>query len=281
MNTTSSGHDRGDALDRYLDGLMSVEERSAFEARLAEDAALADEIERQRRIDESLNRYSQPPAPDRVLAAIRKHIETAGDDEARAVQSPPQMKLRLPAAWRRFAVAAALLLGIVGLWQIATIMTGSPEGAYDSGPHRSLMQAYRHTVDSGFKEEWVCSDDAVFAMVFKDAFGQMLSMNLPLPAGVDAKGLNFFNIYSKQTIGVLALVEGEPVMVFVDRLENEDNEPPPQPDAGLHVFRRELGSLVLFEVTPLDEPALVEHLTAPDRLPEPGQPLPDPEPPQQ
>ncbi|MCC6908450.1 MAG: hypothetical protein IT430_10950 [Phycisphaerales bacterium] len=277
MSTTpSQQHDSGSALDRYLDGLMSAEERSAFEARLAEDAVLAGEIQRQRRIDDGLNRYAQPPAADRVLAAIRAHIETAGYDEARAEQRPPQMKLRLPATWRRFAVAAALLLGIVGIWQIVSVMTGAPEGDYDSGPHRSVMQAYHHTVDSGFKEEWVCSDDAVFAMVFQDAFGQMLSMNLPLPPGVDAKGLNFFNIFSNKTIGVLAVVEDQPVMVFIDRLENEDREPPPQSDSGLRVFRRELGSLVLFEVTPLDAPALVEHLTVPDRLPEPVQPQPEP-----
>ncbi len=271
MNTPSSQPlaDRPEeAVDRYLDGLMAAEERAAFEVRLADDPALRAHVERQRLIDTALRDYARPPSPNRILATIREY-PAASDSSVVHTADQPQLRLRIPPAWRRLAVAAVLILGVIGAWQVASVLRGGPSGKYDPGPHRTMIQAYHDTVDNGFKATWICDSDAVFALVFKDTFGQMLSMNLPLPPNTTANGLNPFDIFSKKTVGMLARVSDQPVMIFVDRIENDRGTQPTEQD-GLHVFRRKIGSLVLYEVTPLDTPSLLNHLVEPDELPANG-----------
>lgn len=255
----------GDAVDRYLDQLMSPPERAEFERRLAQDPELAAHIHRQQQVDTVLRQYGRAPSADRVLRGIREHI--AALPAADAPVQPPQFRIGPTPAWRRLAFAAVLVLGLIGVWQVALVLTAGPTGKYETGPHRTMIQAYRDTVDGGFKASWVCDNDAVFAMVFKDTFGQMLSMNLPLPAQTKANGLNYFDIFSEKTVGMLGEVSGQPVMIFIDRLKNDEGNQPSVQD-GLHVFRRSLGTLVLYEVTPLDQPGLLNHLVIPERLPD-------------
>lgn len=146
-----------------------------------------------------------------------------------------------------------------------------PDGTYPVGPHRTMAEAYRHTVEEGFTSKWVCRDDREFALVFLDQFGDMLSMNFPLPTGVEALGLKYFDAISPRTISMLARVEGEPVMVFVDRLERDHDTVRDVPP-GLTLHRRELGALVLYEITPHEEPTVIFHLQRPETLPEGGAP---------
>ena len=60
----------------------------------------------------------------------------------------------------------------------------------------------------------------------------------------------------------LARVDGQPVVVFVDRAER-DPSTLQEPTEGLHLFRRPLGGLVLYELTPLEYPALLEQFFLP------------------
>lgn len=260
------GDERLVLLDRYLDDLLSSAEQAAFEARLAAERDLADAVACQRRVDESLERYARPPDAAAVLQAAM----LAAAAQAQAGTDSPGRAIRPPVGvpgWRRLAIAAVLVLGLIGSWQIYRLNWGGPQGRYDVGPHRTMAQAYRHTIEEGFTAKWVCRDDREFALVFLDQFGDMLSMNFPLPAGVEALGLKYFDVISPRTISMLARVEGVPVMVFVDRLERDHDtvrEVPP----GLSLHRRQLGSLVLYEITPRDEPALIFHLQRPETLPE-------------
>lgn len=267
MITPPSEHppDPDTTVDRYLDNLMPPSERAEFERRLTAEPELTAEVQRQQSVDAALRGYSQPPAPDAVLAAIRSHIEGAQRPGAAAGEAQP-LRFRATPAWRRFAVAAVLLLGVFGAWQMYRVFT-TPSGVYDPGPRRSLVQAYQATLDKGFHSDWTCRDDAEFAKTFFDQFGQMLSMNPPLPDNTKALGLEYYNILSRKTIGMLTRVEGEPAMIFIDRLENDDKTTVPPVEAGKHIFRRELGDLVLYEVTPLDHPGLIDHLRQPTEIP--------------
>ena len=259
-------HDQDDSVDRFLDHLMPPAERVGFERRLAAEPGLMAEAQRQREVDAALRGYAQAPSPSVVLEAIRRHIEASHRTPGAEAQAAPTPRLRSIPAWRRLAVAAVLVLGVVGAWQIYHAFTAA-RGTYDPGPHRTLLQAYQATVDNGFHSNWTCRDDAEFALTFFDQFGQMLSMNPPLPAQTLALGLEYFDILSHKTIGMLARVNEQPVMIFIDRLENDDQSAVQSVEAGKHIFRRELGDLVLYEVTPLDHPGLVNHLRQPTEIP--------------
>lgn len=276
MTTPPSSHgpEQVALLDAYLDDLLAPRERAEFENRLAAESDLAEAVAFQRRLDESLARYAAPPDAKAVLAAAMKRAAQNGaarpDEDGAAAPAAPEPPAAIP-MWRRLAIAAVLLLGLIGSWQIYGLLTGGPDGTYPVGPHRTMAEAYRHTVEEGFTSKWVCRDDREFALVFLDQFGDMLSMNFPLPTGVEALGLKYFDAISPRTISMLARVEGEPVMVFVDRLERDHDTVRDVPP-GLTLHRRELGALVLYEITPHEEPTVIFHLQRPETLPEGGAP---------
>ncbi len=58
----------------------------------------------------------------------------------------------------------------------------------------------------------------------------------------------------------MARVNNSPVMVFVDRLEADVHPELPEVCAGLRLYRKELGSLVAYELSPFDKPQVIDQL---------------------
>jgi len=48
--------------------------------------------------------------------------------------------------------------------------------------------------------------------------------------------------------------------VFVDKASEDKHVAEPSAKSGLHLFRKELGPLVLYELTPLDHPSVMDYL---------------------
>jgi hypothetical protein len=59
---------------------------------------------------------------------------------------------------------------------------------------------------------------------------------------------------------MLARVNDLPVMVFVDRASADNRPTLPSSETKLHLFRRESGPLVIYELTPLDRPEVSDYL---------------------
>jgi hypothetical protein len=59
---------------------------------------------------------------------------------------------------------------------------------------------------------------------------------------------------------MLCDIEGQPVMVFVDREENDRAIAAKNGDPHLQVFRTQRDGLVFYEVTPLDKPTMTDHM---------------------
>ena len=198
-------------------------------------------------IDASLRRMFVPPAQpvldrivDQVVAQIRPAVR-------------PTIRVR---GIRRLAAAAAIAAGLVGGWQVWRVAgpgAGAP-AAYRHQPWRSLDTVYRDTVASGFEPGWVCADDREFVLTFKSLHHQGLVL-ADTPPRFEAVGLLYCNSITPRTIGVLLRVEGRPVIVFVDRVERDTVQP--KPSAGINVFRRQIGRLVLYELSPLSEPLVL------------------------
>ncbi|HVU88997.1 MAG TPA: hypothetical protein VHD36_16855 [Pirellulales bacterium] len=255
-------------LDAYLDGTLPEPARRAFAREAALSPELTGELALQKRIDQVLvHRFAPPAAPTDLAARLREAATVTTILYAR----PRRRRLPLAAA----AVAAVVAWAILG-WQFFSPANRPP--VYN--PRLPVATIYNTRVAEGFKPTWVCEDDHIFASTFKERQGQGLLL-ATMPPGSGMVGLAYCGGMSRYTTTMLARVDGKPVMVFVDRKENEeDGVIPPSPDSGLHLFQKELGNLVLYEVTPFDEPRVMDYLYAaevpPAKAAEPGKQQPAP-----
>lgn len=226
-------------MERYLDGLLGPAEAAEFERRLRTDKALAEQVRLQREIDASLNRLFQY---DPSLA------------EPQAPDPLPMVRPTRPVApWRKWgAVAAAAAL--VG----ACVYVYWPKGP--TFPVLAPEAVYRRFDESGWNPEFKCNNDAEFVHAVDSQFKRKIL----IPAatvGVVLDGWGYGNSYngspiSLSTMTLLAHANDKPVLVFMDLLEN-DRKIKIDRSCKLHLFRREVGGMVLYEVTPWKEPIVI------------------------
>ena len=242
-------------IDAYADGQLTGDERADFERQLQDRPELASQIERHREVDGALRRLFHPPSQERLRSIVDGAREATGNGSA--------LRRPWPLATRRLAVAAGLAAAVLGLWQIWAVLGpgGPPAGpGYEGQPWRNLETVYRDTIAEGFQPAWVCKDDAEFAQTFWGLYRQKLLL-AELPTDVAVLGLSPCNTITRRTTSVLARAGGREVMAFVD-WTHRDWELDPVP--GFHLFRRPVGRLVLYELTPLDHPSLLGSFYDPD-----------------
>lgn len=249
----------GDAtLDDYLDGLLDEEAAGRFEERINADPDLQAEVGRQTAVNDALQRMCTPSpgVEKRVVEGIRK--------AAAATPVPTATTRAVPFYRRRWAIAALLALGVVGAWRLVGLIEQRrvDRDEYRPKAWTSVVTYYRDAVESDMKPEWVCETDKEFAETFRYRFRQPLL----LASGSDtvaALGLGYANCLTRRTVTLLARVQGKPVVVFVDKLK-KDTHPKLPPNSGLHIHRKELGMLVLYEVSPLPEPHVLDLFFVPE-----------------
>jgi len=222
----------------------------AFENVLPGDKALRAELEVQHKIDDSLSRmFTAPAIPVNLLERVRHEASRqkpvpASTEETDLRQTTTQRRRLLFAA-----LAASVAWGFVS-WFVFDKKT-------DTGYQKlALKDIYQQSVESGFQPDWVCEDDRQFAETFQRRQGQALLLK-PIPEG-NMIGLAYLKGLTHNTTAMLAHVEGESVIVFVDRLPYDTHPEEPSWWSGLHLFRKELVGLVLYEITPLAEPRVLD-----------------------
>ncbi len=203
-------------------------------------------------LDQRIRRLMKPPPQEHLAKIAERAI-------LQAALSPPPARRR-PG---RLAVAAAVAGGLVGVWLIAQnlVPDRSREGVYQAQPWRAMQTVYRDLVSEGFEPLWVCKDDQEFADSFRSTYHQGLLLT-EMPPGTTTLGLSYCNSLTARTTCLLARAGGEPVVVFVDRIERDQPQSAPE---GLHLHRRRIGRLVLYELSPLEEPAVLPWFFNPDR----------------
>lgn len=229
-------------VDAYLDGLMSAAERADFERRIEVEPALQQQVRLQQEIDAALRRRLAPPAASEAAARVRARIGSSG----RGV-------LRLH-RYGLLATAALVAFGSVGLWQWM-YHDMHPTRAYWQRDRLPMATAYRFIVSDGFEADWEC-DGAAFAGSVWVRLGEPVYVP-QWPEGTKREGLSYVHAMSRDTMALLAWVAGERVVVFIDRLEHDPGEAISALDelrTGLNEFRGQVGGLVMYEVSPFDEP---------------------------
>lgn len=256
--TREPGQSGNATLDEYLDGLLDEDATGRFEEKITTDRALQAQIERQTAVNDSLQRRYTPPSgvERRVVEAVRKAAAATPASIARAEA--------IPFYRRRWAIAALLALGVVGAWRLVGVIEQSlvDRDEYGPKPWTSVVTYYRNAVESGFEPEWVCKDDDEFANAFKKRFRQPLLV-AATTGPVVGLGLGYANCLTARTMTYLTRVQGKPVVVFVDRVK-KDTRPELPPNSGLNLFRKELDRLVLYEISPLAEPHVLDLFYVPE-----------------
>jgi hypothetical protein len=243
--------------DAYLDGQLSRSDRAQFEKSLLADVTLAALLRSQQAIEASLRRSFVPPA----TIAMPTH-------PTHPVSHSPISRLRMnwrTMPWLRVMAAAASIAVGFGLLARAW-MTEFP--STPSFTRRPTMDAvYKSEVSRGFQPGWKCENDKQFADTFRNRLGQPLE--LKTSPDVQSLGLSYRGVISDNTTYMLAKVGNADVMVFVDRAECGDNQGLAQ-NSGLHLFTRNMGDLTLYEVTPLDQPKLLDLFYQPGATTQPA-----------
>ena len=196
-------------LDQYLDGLMSSQASADF-LNSVDSEVLEQTQDFQGRIDDSLKRLISGEQLNEDDIA-KRFIE------ARTAESTVESGKRtttsfLNQSWFQVAVAAAVLLAAsLGIW------FNSGNGLIEPAPGvRSLAAIYSETVDRGFRPYYFCDDDVRFAGTFQSRLGQALVL-AELPANAEMLGISYLGGISRNATAMLARVDGQEVLVFVDR----------------------------------------------------------------
>jgi hypothetical protein len=230
----------------YLDGIMQPEERVAFEEELSRNPEQQKQIQLQQQIDESLQRQFAVPASV-------PNIDFATLDES-AVQVASRMTTKSP-IWKWFWAAAALIV-----WALiygAFIRRPDPTIQFVQRPAEEI---YKECVNSGFRPYWDCNgQDDRFAATFEQRVGTPLRLK-QLPTDLRMAGISYLQAISRNTTAMLTYVEDQPVIVFVDERSKDRGLEQPTAESGLKLFRKELDELVIYELTPLDEPRFLNTL---------------------
>ena len=210
--------------------------------------------ESDRGLDERLRRLMQPPPEDRLAEIAHRAIREV---------SPTRTRFGRRRVLRQLAAAAAVVAGLAGVWLIGQSLappgSSRPEG-YTPAEWRSLETAYNDWLADGFEPMWVCADDREFVDTFRITYHQGLLLG-ELPQGTTALGLSYCNSISSRTTCLLATVDDTPVVVFIDRVELDQTQPQPE---GLHLHRRRIGRLVLYELSSAEQPVVLPWFKNPD-----------------
>lgn len=270
-------------LERYIDGDLEGDELAQMEVRLLADPALRAQIDLQSRIDSSLKRthdaltIPMPAIPidlARELAgspAISDRADIAPTPTTTATPTPTPttsatdddyapVPIRFPLKrWVTYAAAAAILLAAAGLFR----------AYWDARvPDFRLMEPiamYDKLVATGFQPAVICKTEPEFARLVKEKLG--IALIASATPGIEILGWGYQDDYdgspiSPKTMMLLTRVEGREVLILLDHASRDRTLKAP-PGSNKAIFRREVGPLITYEITPFAEPRVLPTLREP------------------
>lgn len=259
-------------LDRYLDGVMSAAERTEFERDAAGNPELKKHLDVALAVQASMAKRFAPPLAlhiggldEAVKAAEAKDSERAAVPApapipiSRGVPSTPQIAVapKSRAGWNRWiGYAVAAVIGIAGVvWWSSTVPDPEARRILSAG------QVLAVSMEGGFKPAFICKDDAEFIAVVKNRFGTGLlvaSTETISVLGWAYSDTYAADIVSKNTLVLMAKVDGREVLVFMDRAPGEHVLKKGDAPDGYRLFNRTVGGLVLYELTPFDSARVLD-----------------------
>jgi hypothetical protein len=231
---------------------------------------MAADVELQRRLDRSLRgAFVVPPfvglptnghpTPLPRGQATTPAPGVAGPRAAAAAAAGIALSTATDAA-RRWSRDKLLLTGIgvaiagSALWLAATFYFN----------HRvSFDEVYRDVVAAPPPAS-AAGGSSPFETACQKSLGQALQPRNVPTTGVQFLGVSEAPVLSRKTVVLRARVDNQDVLLFADRAgEDADALRRMTGSCHLHLFRRDAGGMVLYELTPLDKPRLLDHYAEP------------------
>lgn len=257
-------------IQAYASGDMSAEEQADFEELLASDSELAVQVEAQQALELRLRQSfsTQEKSVSDIETWLSEAEEDASTDSSE--QSQPTIATvedsqvtqarrrtqRVPVSRRSLGIAAVVAASAALV--LLLVQWGKDSKQQPFFQPQELAQIYHETIDHGFKPYYNCEDDERFAKTFRDR--QQVALRLKPTANGRMIGLSYPGGLSRLTTAMLCLVQEQPVMVFVDRKDVDNESLAASTEEGLFVHRTELGELVLYEVSPFEVPKMMDAL---------------------
>jgi hypothetical protein len=238
-------------IDRSIDGLLDGPQRDAAEDLLQHDRGARRTVQLQQGIDASLQRQFQVPS-GQDLAAILERAEARAAPAARGWLGSGRFRL------------AAMLVAAVGVALIwSTLIKSRPTDA-PYGRWQTFEALYAAAADGEVAYTPCTTRD--LPELFWTSFRHRLD---PLETPDPGTSLEWVlcNTLSRSTICLRARVKGETALLFVDLAKHDDPTGQTQTltrSGDLRLTRASVGPLVLYELSPLEEPSLL-HLFRRDR----------------
>ncbi|MDX2118656.1 MAG: hypothetical protein SFY96_10780 [Planctomycetota bacterium] len=252
------------AIERRLDGAMSPDEAAAFDRALAADPALRARFDAVAAsaptLDASVRTGFDAPRGDDLIRRIRAAARERSGTPAE-IASEPAPKLVLPSptrsvarhAWLALAAAVVLAIG-AGVWLARESARSRERGV-------QLIAYYHEQVSLGLTPQWVCTDDANFRVYTQSRFGAPMTFTPP-PPGLALIGWTYVRgpMRTPTNAVLMATRDTTPVLVIVEKREYAPRVTPPI-DGGLHIHRRDLEHVTLFEISPAAAPSVLDILS--------------------
>ena len=253
--TNDGEHRDRQSVDAFLDGLLSADEVRALKERLGENR-FADIVQQQSAIDASLQRLFEvdPVSPDQVKRILGE------DDSEQSPSGPASTRHARPLTDNRRRFIGMLAMAGLVAWLMVVFQFRADDPGEPMFVSRPLVSIYQEAIEQGFEPYYECREPERFAYTFEQRQGIAVDL-ATMPKGSGMLGLSYSGGLSRETTVMLCTVDDQPVMVFVDLVAKDTSTPSITAAAsGVQVFREERDGLVMYEVTPFDEPRAAPYL---------------------
>ncbi len=242
--------------DAYIDGMLEGKLLERFEAHIRKHPELQARVEEHRRIDDSIRNSFAPSGG------------VPGLPDSFTIASATPKK----SGSRRMLLAACaglIVIGAAAMIYIKSVGSSIPAGG-STAPFVLVepMDLYQRLESESFKPEWACANDEEFFAYTLDKFNKpFLVRETP---GLTLTGWTSSQVFSRYT-GVLMAkgADGADIVMIIDQARF-DRQLPELESLGLHLFRREVAGLVLYEITPAAEPVILPKVYQPEIPIDPG-----------
>lgn len=254
-------------IESYLAGTLDAQARMSFEHAMSQEAEIREAVALQRELDRSLRTAFVPPRTPNADEVIRAAKELTGPTAEPAKEQSlklagegiaPVPKLHTR-RWMWMAIAAAVLLTAAGVFR--GVLGGQDFKLVPPDQMYSFLQ------NGGWKPAQVCNTPTEFAKLVRRRLGQGLIPDMAGAAagGVALLGWGYEDDYngsplSKNTMMLLTTVRGERVLVLIDQKKNR-RDLRVRAGSSLQIHEQEIGSLIVYEVTPASTPTVIPLLS--------------------
>lgn len=239
MTTWSPDPQLDELIDQYVDQRMDPAAQRRFEALIASDSRLRAEVDLRRAADASLRRLFAPPP-----TLSTPSFPGANRDRWRF--------------YRRFAAAAAILL-FIGTGALAYLRATDPARQWRRQGPGDAARAYELVVEkNNFVPAWTCQSDDEFVQYTREHTGE--PWRIACPDNLKLVGWTYIpNELTENTTVLLASLDQQKIAVLAGeaRFDRGVNLPA---NSNLHIFRKQVGDVVFYEISPRCKPSVVQYV---------------------